>query len=183
MHTNITQVFAEKKTQRRINSSSGKSRQRKRGTSFYLIKNELELMRFPVFIVLSVIVTSVYSQRAQRVMIGAQADLIKSDNDGFFEKMQGGFEGNYYFSRKFSASAGVEWWTEDNVLLVLGGRFCPIDEAFVRVRGFIGKDLSVGGGFAKPLSNRVRIEAIADFYFQGYIAIRGGMAFGFGGNP
>ena len=35
-----------------------------------------------------------FAQRAQRLMIGVQTDLIKSDNDGFFEKMQG--ERYYY---------------------------------------------------------------------------------------
>ena len=140
-------------------------------------------MRLFVIIFITVIANPCFSQRAQRVMVGVQADLIKSDNDGFFEKMQGGFEGSYYFGRKFAASAGVEWWTESDVLLVIGGRFCPIDEAFVRIRGFIGKDFSIGGGFAKPLSERVRLEAIADFYFQGYIAIRAGMAYGFGKSP
>ena len=140
-------------------------------------------MRLFVFVFTIVIAHPCFSQRAQRVMVGVQTDLIKSDNDGFFEKMQGGFEGSYYFSRKFAASAGVEWWTESDVLPVIGGRFCPIDEAFVRLRGFIGKDFSIGGGFSKPLSDRVRLEAIADFYFQGYIAIRAGMAYGFGKSP
>jgi hypothetical protein len=140
-------------------------------------------MRLFVSILFGLITTTCYSQRAQQIMIAVHADLIKSDNDGFFEKMQGGFEGSYYFSRKFAASAGVEWWTGDDILAVLGGRFCPIDEAFIRIRGFPGKDVSIGGGFAKPLSARVRIEAIADFYFEGYIAIRGGIAYGFGRIP
>ena len=144
---------------------------------------ELTLMRLFVSILFSVIATACYSQRAQRIMIGVQADLIKSDNDGFFEKMQGGVEGSYYFSRKFAANVGVEWWTGNDILPVLGGRFCPIDEAFIRIRAFPGKDVSIGGGFAKPLSERVRIEAMTDFYFEGYIAIRGGIAYGFGRNP
>jgi hypothetical protein len=122
-------------------------------------------------------------QRAQQFTIGVQADLIKSDNDGFFEKMQGGLEANYYFSRKFSATAGLEWWTEENLRLVVGVRFSPIDEAFIRMRGLPGNDFSVGVGFAKPLSERIRIEAMSDLYLEGYIAIRAGIAFGLGDVP
>jgi hypothetical protein len=124
-----------------------------------------------------------FAQRAQTLMIGAQADLIKSDNDGFFKKIQLGMEANYYFSRKFSLTAGFEWWTDDLVSVVVGGRFSPIDEAFVRVRGLPGKDISIGAGFAKPLANNFRIEAMGDLYFNGHIAIRGGIAYGIGKSP
>jgi hypothetical protein len=120
------------------------------------------------------------AQRPLRVMIGAQADLIKSDNDGFFEKLQGGLEVNYYLSRKFSLTAGVEWWTEENINVVAGARFSPIDEAFIRIRGLPGNDFSVGAGFAKPLSENFRLEAMADLYLEGHIAIRAGLAFGMG---
>src|SRR5688500_18213429 len=107
-------------------------------------------------------------QRAQRVMLGAQADLIKSDNDGLLEKMQGGFEGSFYVSRKLAATAGLEWWSGHHEPVVLAGaRFCPIDEAFLRIRGLLRKDVSFGGGFAKPLSKNLRIEAMADFYLDG----------------
>ena len=134
-------------------------------------------------IFLSMTIATGYGQRAQRVMIAVHSDIIKSDNDGFFEKMQGGFEGSYYISRKFAVTTGVELWTEDKVRVAFGGRFCPIDEAFIRIRGLPGKDISIGGGFAKPLSQRLRIEAMADFYFQGWMAIRGGLAYGFGRQP
>jgi hypothetical protein len=120
------------------------------------------------------------AQQAQRLMIGVQTDLIKSDNDGFFEKLQGGLEANYYFSRKFSATAGLELWTEDKVSLVAGVRFSPIDEAFIRMRGLPGNDFSLGVGFAKPLSEKIRLEAMADVYLEGHIAIRAGIAFGIG---
>ena len=124
-----------------------------------------------------------FAQRTQRVMIGVQADLIKSDNDGFFEKLQCGIEGNYYFSRKFSATVGIEGWTGDRVSVVLGARLCPIDEAFIRIRGLPGKDFSIGAGFGKFLSENVRVEAMSDLYLEGHIAIRAGIAFGFGKNP
>lgn len=116
-------------------------------------------------------------------MVAVHADLIKSDNNGFFEKMQSGFEASYYPSRKFAATAGIEWWTRHRLLTVAGARFCPIDEAFVQVRWLVREDLSFRGGFAKPLSERVRIEATADFYLKGELAIRAGVAYGFGKKP
>ena len=123
------------------------------------------------------------SQRAHQFMIAVHSDLIKSDNDGFFEKMQGGLEGSYYLSRKVAATTAIEWWTGTEVLVVAGARFCPIDEAFVRIRGLIGEDISFGGGFAKPLSDRVRIEAMADYYLRGPLAIRAGVAYGLAKHP
>lgn len=137
-----------------------------------------------IVILLFCLITSICTaQRAQQVMLAIQSDLIKSDNDGFFEKMQGGFEGSYYTSRKFAVTAGIEWWSDRKFLLIPGIRFCPIDEAFLRLRGLIGDDLSIGGGFAKPLSDRLRIEATGDLYFEGHIAIRAGLAYGFGKRP
>ena len=124
-----------------------------------------------------------FAQRAERWMIGVQADLIKSDNDGFFEKLQVGLEANYYFSRKFAVTAGVEWWTGDFVSFVAGARFTPIDEGFIRIRGLPGHDFSIGAGFAKPLSENLRIEAMADLYLEGHIAIRAGIAYAIGGTP
>jgi hypothetical protein len=133
--------------------------------------------------VLILCVASSFGQRPQRFIIGVQADLIKSDNDGFFEKVQGGVEGNFYISRKFSASVGTEVWTGDEIIAVAGARFSPIDEGFFRIRGLIGKDFSIGAGFAKPLSENVRIEAMTDLYFNGHIAIRAGIACGIGRRP
>jgi hypothetical protein len=123
------------------------------------------------------------AQRAQRVMIAAHADLIKSDNDGFFEKVQGGIEGSFYVSRKFAATGGLDWWSGPGTSAVVGMRFSPIDEAFIIIRGLLQKDFSIGGGFHKPLPNNFRIEAMGDFYFEGYIAIRAGIAYGIGPRP
>ena len=142
------------------------------------------MYRVILSVIFSLLATVGLCQRAQRVMIAAHTDLIKSDNDGFFEKAQGGFEGSFYFSRKFAVTTGVEWWSEDAELIIVPGlRLCPVDEAFLRVRGLFGKDISIGGGFAKPLSDRFRIEATGDIYFSGYIAIRAGVAYGFGPRP
>jgi hypothetical protein len=135
-------------------------------------------------VLLSLLSTASYAQRTQRVMMGVHADLIKTDNDGLFEKMQGGFEGSYYLSRKFALTTGVEWWSDnDNPILLFGARFCPIDEAYFRIRGLLQNDLAVGAGFARPLSDKLRVEALADIYFSGQIAIRAGIAYGIGRNP
>lgn len=142
------------------------------------------MQRIIIYILLVAFPFIAGAQRAQRVMLTFQGDLIKTDNDRFFEKVQGGLEGSYYFSRKIAASAGAEWWTaRDEIFAVLGVRLCPIDEAFIRARGLLGKDFSIGGGFAKPLSEHIRIEAMADLYMQGSIAIRAGISFGVGPKP
>jgi hypothetical protein len=119
-----------------------------------------------------------FAQEAGDILIGANADLIKSDNDGFFEKGQGGVEVNYYLSRKITGSSGIEWWMNDRISLVLGARWFPMDDAFIRIRGLIGEqDISVGAGWAKPVEKNFRIEAMADLYFSGHIAIRAGLAY------
>lgn len=116
-------------------------------------------------------------------MLAAHADLIRSDNDGFFEKVQTGLEGSFYVSRKFAVTGGVEWWSGDNVVGVAGVRFCPIDEAFIRMRGLVRKDFSLGAGFSRPLSENLRVEAMADYFFRGPIAIRAGITYGIGDRP
>jgi len=132
-------------------------------------------------LLLSMPTTICLSQQAQKITVAFHSDLIKSDNDGFFEKVQGGLEGSYYFSRKFAATGGVEWWSDEGKIFVLPGmRFYPTEEAFVRIRGLLGKDLSLGAGFAKPLSENFRIEAMGDLYFEGHITIRAGIAYGIG---
>ena len=142
-------------------------------------------MRRSVFSVLFAIITTLsFGQRAKQFMLGVQADLIKSDNDGLFDKMQGWFEGSYYASRKFAVTAGAEGWSgHQGAILTIGARFCPIDEAFIRVRALPQKSYSIGAGFTKPLSENVRVEAMADFYWGGQIAIRGGVAYGLGKRP
>ena len=122
------------------------------------------------------ITLSAYSQIAKDFMIEANLDLIKSDNDGFFEKAQGGAALNYFISRKFNATGGIEYWTDDNeVSFVMGARWYPVPDAFIRLRGLIGaNDIAIGGGWAKPLNEDWRFEALADIYAEGHIAIRAG---------
>jgi hypothetical protein len=121
----------------------------------------------------------VFGQIANDVLVGLNVDLIKSNSSGYFQRIQTGFEGNYFLSEKFTGSAGVEYWSEGNqVSLALGGRWYPNPDAFVRVRGLIGADeISVGGGWAKPLNDNWRFEAIGEVFTGGNIMIRAGFAY------
>jgi hypothetical protein len=127
------------------------------------------------------IITTSFSQIAKDFMIGGAVDLIKSDQDGYFKRALGGVEVNYFFSRKFTGTGGMEYWTEGNeVSFVVGGRWFPVPEAFIRLRGLVGaNDISIGGGWAKPLNENWRFEAIGDIYVEGHIAIRAGVAYVF----
>jgi hypothetical protein len=118
------------------------------------------------------------AQIAKDFMVGGGFDLVKSDNDGFGGKIQVGLEGNYFITRQFTASLGAELWSSDESSLALGVRWFPVEEAFVRARGLIGEnDLSVGGGWTKPINEKLKFEAIGDFYFEGEFAIRAGIMY------
>ena len=119
------------------------------------------------------------AQSSKDFMTGVNLDLIKSSNDGYFEKVQASAEFNYFISRKFTATGGIEWWTSNNqVSLIIGTRWYPISDAFLRLRGLVGaNELSVGGGWAKPLNVNMKFEAMGDVYFRGDIAIRAGLVY------
>jgi hypothetical protein len=123
--------------------------------------------------------TCSYSQIAKDFMIGASADLVRSDYNELFRKLQLGVEANYFISRKFTATAGLEYWTSGpQASVVMGARYFPIREAFVRVRGLIGaNDVAIGGGWTKPLNEDWKFEAMADYYFVGDVGIRVGFAY------
>ena len=131
----------------------------------------------PSFLI--ILATHSYSQIAKDFMIGASADLVRSDYDELFRKLQFGVEANYFISRKFTATAGVEYWTSGTeTSVVMGARYFPIREAFLRVRGLIGaNDVAIGGGWTKPLNEDWKFEAMADYYFVGDIGIRVGFAY------
>jgi hypothetical protein len=119
-----------------------------------------------------------FSQIAKDFMIGGAVDLIKSNQHGYFERAQGSVEANYFFSRILTGTAGVEYWTEGHkASFVIGGRWFPVPEAYVRLRGLVGaNDISIGGGWAKPFKESWRFEAMGDIYAKGHIAIRAGVA-------
>lgn len=112
-------------------------------------------------------------------MFSAHADLIKSDNTAYFEKLQASTEVNYFLHERITATGGLEYRTDDREMsVVVGGRWFPIPEAFIRMRGLIGaNELSVGGGWAMPLNDKWKFEAMGDVYTGGNIAIRAGFAY------
>jgi hypothetical protein len=128
------------------------------------------------FIVASV--GSVTAQIAHDILIGGHVDLMKTDHDELLRKAQFGVEGNYFITREFTATAGFDIWTDDEVSFIIGTRWFPIEEAFVRARGYIGQnDLSVGAGWTRPLTPDIKFEAIGDFYFSVDFAVRVGVVY------
>lgn len=130
---------------------------------------------------LLILTYTIQAQNSKDFTIGTQVDIVKSDYHGYFERVQAGFEANYFFSAKFSVTGGAEYWSERSQFSgVIGGRWFPVPDAFVRARGFFGaNDISIGGGWVKPLKEHLRFEAIGDVYFDGQIAIRAGLAYTF----
>jgi hypothetical protein len=128
------------------------------------------------------ITASSFSQIAKDYSVGTNLDLIRSDNDGYFEKAQASVEVNYFLFRKLTATAGAEYWTRNQqASLVMGGRWFPVKEAFLRLRGLIGSnDIALGGGWSKPLKPESNwyFESMADVYIiHGYVTIRAGVVY------
>lgn len=124
------------------------------------------------------IATSSFSQLPKDIIIGLSADLMKTDNNTIFNKAQIGLEGNYFFTRSFTVTGGMEVWTSDGVSLVSGIRWYPVEEAFLRARALVGEnDFSIGGGWTSPINASLKFEAIGDFYFKGEFSIRAGIVY------
>jgi hypothetical protein len=118
------------------------------------------------------------AQIAGDFMAGGNADLIKTDNNKFLAKAQVGLECNYFITRQFTGSAGFEIWANDGVSFAVGGRWFPVEEAFIRFRGLIGEnDFTFGAGWTKPINQKIKFEAMGDFYFGGDFAIRAGIQY------
>lgn len=122
---------------------------------------------------------STLAQTSSNIMVGGGLDLIKSDINGFAEKVQTGFEANYFINRSFSVSGGFEIWSSNNNSLMLGLRWYPVQKLFVRFRGLIGQDdVGIGAGYAHVLNANWRLEGIADYYLdQGELGLRLGVAY------
>jgi len=106
--------------------------------------------------------------------------LIKTDIVQSFDKAQIGIEGNYFVVRHFAVGAGLEYWTAgDRISFVMGARYYPNDNFFCRFRGLIGaNEVAVGAGYAHPIKEFLRIEAMGDFYVVNTeFAIRLGLAY------
>ena len=138
------------------------------------------MQKLLLLVLIVIMSTLTHAQIANDFMIGAGADLVKTDNDGLFKKVQAGAEFNYFLHKRFTVTGAFEVWTDDEISFVLGGRWYPIDELFIRTRGLVGvNDLSVGAGWGKPLGEHFRFEAIGDFYFKGQFSIRTGINYVF----
>lgn len=110
--------------------------------------------------------------------VALHIDLVKTDNLRLFDKAQFGAEVNYFIKDRFTATSGFEIWTGDEFSFLIGGRWYPTEEAFVRARGLIGANvLSIGGGWMKPINDNFRFEAMGDFYFNVDFSIRAGIIY------
>jgi len=121
----------------------------------------------------------IHAQNKKDFTIGIQVDIVKSDYHGYFERVQTGFEAIFFLSQKFTVTGGAEYWSESSQFSgVIGGRWYPVPDAFIRARGIFGaNDVSIGGGWVKPLKENLKFEAIGDIYLDGQIAIRAGLSY------
>jgi hypothetical protein len=127
---------------------------------------------------LALISVDSFSQKANDFLVGGALDLIKTDNEGFVQKAQVGGELNYFITRKFTATGGLDIWADNVMSLVVGTRWYPADHFFVRGRVLFGKnDVTLGAGWTKPLGSNFQFEAMGDFYFEGEFAIRAGLMY------
>jgi hypothetical protein len=131
------------------------------------------------FILLVAFSLTSLAQSNHDIMVSSSIDLIKTDYSSFLDKGQIGLEGHYFVVRNFAASAGVELWTKQKSSFMMGMRWYPVDHVFVRFRGLIGtNDVSIGGGWVKPINDAWRFEAIGDFYVADTeFAIRAGLSY------
>ncbi len=137
-------------------------------------------MRRIHFVVLTLMLASFhsFSQKSNDILVGGAFDLIKTDNEGFVQKAQVGGEFNYFITRNFTATGGLDIWADNVMIGVVGARWYPLDYFFTRARGLIGKnDLSLGAGWTRPLGSNFQFEAIGDYYFEREFAIRVGFMY------
>lgn len=122
---------------------------------------------------------SLCAQSTNDFLISGGFDLIKTDNTKIFDKAQVGLEVNYFIMRRFAVGAGGEFWTRRANSFVLGVRWYPKDNIFVRFRGLIGaNDAALGVGYVKPLDKNFRLEGIADLYLaKPDFGIRAGVSY------
>lgn len=140
--------------------------------------NPLKIL-IPVIFFTIFLSSQVIAQSNNDITIGGSLDLIKTDYQNFMDKGQIGLEGNYFVVRHFAASAGLELWTKNKSSFMMGMRWYPHDHVFVRLRGLIGaNDVSIGGGWVKPINEDWRFEAMGDFYVGSTeFAIRAGVSY------
>lgn len=136
-------------------------------------------LTFSTILLLLVVVFNSIAQSNNDIMIGGSMDLIKTDYSSFLDKGQIGLEANYFVVRHFAASGGIELWTKQKSSFMMGMRWYPHDHVFIRMRGLIGaNEVAIGGGWAKPINDNWRFEAIGDFFVTDTeFAIRAGVSY------
>lgn len=134
------------------------------------------------FFILFLLLGSMHHASAQStsdILLGGGLDLIKTDNPGLFEKVQVGLEMNYFVARHFAVGVGGEIWSEERSSFTMGARWYANENIFVRFRGLIGaNDAALGAGYAKNLTEYLRLEAMGDLYIsQPEFALRIGLSY------
>jgi hypothetical protein len=121
----------------------------------------------------------VSAQSTSDIMIGGGVDFIKTDNPGVFEKSQIGFEVNYFVVRHFAVGLGAEIWSNQKNSFAMGARWYANENVFLKFKGLIGaNDVALGGGYAKALTQYLRLEGMGDFYVNNSeFGIRIGLAY------
>ncbi|MCO5271070.1 MAG: hypothetical protein M9954_05375 [Cyclobacteriaceae bacterium] len=121
----------------------------------------------------------VAAQSTGDIMIGGGLDVLKTDNPGLFEKSQIGIEANYFVVRHFAVGLGGEIWSDQKNSFSMGARWYANDNVFLKFKGLIGaNDVALGGGYAKALSQYLRLEGMGDFYVNSTeFGIRVGLAY------
>lgn len=122
---------------------------------------------FLILVLLSGLSLITKAQSTSDIMLSGEMDLIKTDNQDLFKKAQFGIEVNYFVARHFAVGLGGEFWTKQKDSFVMGARWYANENVFVRFRGLIGaNDAAIGGGYAKALTEYLRLEGMGDFYLS-----------------
>jgi hypothetical protein len=137
------------------------------------------LATFILSICVSFLATHVNAQTTGNIMLGWGMDIIKSDINGVFGKVQTGAELNYFVNRSIGLTGGVEIWSTNSYAL-LGIRWYPDRKIITRFRALVGQDteFAIGAGYAHVLSANWRLEGLADYYLDsGELGLRIGIAY------
>ncbi|AWW30924.1 hypothetical protein DN752_12735 [Echinicola strongylocentroti] len=128
------------------------------------MKKMIMLLAFPLFLWGG---QAVMAQQAEgSYLVSGGLDLARTDAPGVIKRYQIGLEANYFHWYNISFSGGYEFNYNRPNQVTLGGRYYPLEPAFLRVRGLIGKDsdVAIGAGYTVNLSYRVRLEGMVDYY-------------------
>ncbi|GGZ19670.1 hypothetical protein GCM10007049_10200 [Echinicola pacifica] len=113
-------------------------------------------------------------------LISGGFDLARTDAPGVIKRYQIGLEANYFHWHNISFSGGYEFNYNRGNQLTLGGRYYPLEPAFLRLRGLVGdeSDIALGAGYTVNISYRVRLEGMVDYYAVSNVAgLRAGLSF------